>query len=217
MTGRFLLDFDALLQTAATEVGVPPVAAPTAVDDASIGRSSADGDEGEPFTPDDSPAGDGPGAERPVPGNPQDSPTDRDPEAQPEPPVVATTGRSGDDTPAAAVDQVALVAQQPGLDLPEARTPEGPVERNAPGVPSPSFEGSDNGDGLEEGRDLPARPSSSDPTALVDVFAGWVEAVDDLDPQALGPLLTDEQLATLYGHVDDLAQFVGLLERWRTP
>jgi hypothetical protein len=112
------------------------------------------------------------------------------------------------------LEVVPMVAtDQPGIEPPiavgEAPTPASSVAGVEPSPEAGVLTGGDEVEGE-------AGPSpSTDPAHVVEVFTEWADWVDGYDSDAIGPLLTDEQLEKLHSAVDNLAQFVGKLERSR--
>jgi hypothetical protein len=136
----------------------------------------------------------------------------------------SSSGSETDEAPAG-IDDVftedsAIATDRPGADhldphLGEARA--GADLLAAGATPPPEDAGVRRGGDEVEGGSLPPEElSSTDPADVVEVFTEWADWVDGYDSEALGPLFTDEQLGKLHTAVDDLAQFVGSLERWRT-
>jgi hypothetical protein len=115
-----------------------------------------------------------------------------------DPAAIATTYRPGIDHPLPQVGEARAGAELLG----------------AGGMPS---SGLGEGAGGDEVEGEPAHSPSTDPAHVVEVFTEWADWVDGYDSEAIGPLLTDEQLDKLHSAVDLLAQFVGKLERSRTP
>jgi len=84
---------------------------------------------------------------------------------------------------------------------------------------------------LEDGGSLPPElPSSSDPTWMPDTWSGAngddvlylfnliEEAMDRVEPDVVGPVLTVEEIASLHKVADRVAQIASLVEHWqRTP
>lgn len=158
----------------------------------------------------DVPAGDGPNAIRPVPGNPEDSSPEAS-EASPQGEAPAGGDRNGH---RAGADPAAVATPvEPGIDHPDALGAAPGDASSRAGLPD-GFDMGRDGDREVEGET--GLSSSTDPAAIVGDFQAFVRRVDDTyDPDVAGPLCTEEQMTALHTAVDDLAQFVGLLERWR--
>jgi len=67
---------------------------------------------------------------------------------------------------------------------------------------------------LEDGGNL---PSSSSSDSLMAAFASLVLHLAGADPEALGPVLHDDDVELLLQHADDIENFVGRLIKARTP
>jgi hypothetical protein len=106
-------------------------------------------------------------------------------------------------------------AGQPGMEPPtamgEAPMATGPSAAGA--TPRVDDRGAVDRDEVEGETGL---SPSTDPAHVVENFTEWADWVHGYDSEALGPLFTDEQLDELRTAVEDLTQFVGALERWRS-
>jgi hypothetical protein len=128
-----------------------------------------------------------------------DSPAGRDPE-------IDSPASSGEGSSAVAT------AGRPGTDDLHAVPTTGVYVDTA----SPAVEGWAGEEPEGTGRAAVPSGDPGDPEHLVQLMRSFVQQLDQVEVDVVGPLLTEEQLADVHQAMDDIATCVGEVEKWRT-